>query len=64
MITLQIMSSLILKAELIRTLLKAELVRTLAEPSDLPTAEYIHNCDLIKTLKRKTRKSDSYIHVL
>ena len=64
MVTLQVMLfSLNLKAELIRTLLKAELVHTLPESTDLPTAEYIHKCDLMQTLKRNARKSHAYIPV-
>ena len=56
--------SLNLKAKLIRTLLKAEDVHTLPKFTDLPTANYVHKCELMKTLKRNAKKSNAYIHVL
>ena len=46
--------------------LKAELIRTLLErePSKRPTAEHVHNCDPMKRLRKKLKKSQACIPVL
>ena len=46
--------------------LKAELIRTLLEqePSKRPTAEHVHDCDPMKRLRKKLKKSQACIPVL
>ena len=46
--------------------LKAELIRTLLErePSKRPTAEHVLNCDPMKRLRKKLKKSQACIPVL
>ena len=46
--------------------LKAELIRTLLErePSKRPTAEYVHDSDPMKRLRKKLKKSQACIPVL